>query len=184
MSELPINLGGILKRINITDMSYAQKRDLIRSLIERVVYSQEQLIYTLTTDAQKLEQFVTETYKNQNAEPMEYIIGNNSITITEKVFPRKYVNTVYNHGKNGVLSVTDNNHLIVKAFATAWKYRELYERDGGVDNIIHNLHTSPRQFYRYLDIAYMKPDKINQILSGKLKTNVNDLFQIAKEASI
>ena len=89
--------------------------------------SQEQLIYTLTTDAQKLEQFVTETYKNQNAEPMEYIIGNNSITITEKVFPRKYVNTVYNHGKNGVLSVTDNNHLIVKAFAAALKYRELYE---------------------------------------------------------
>ena len=55
-----------------------------------------------------------------------------------------------------------------------------YERNGGVDNIIHNLHTFPRQFYRYLDIAYMNPDKINEILSGKLKINVNELFQIAK----
>lgn len=112
---------------------------------------------------------------------MEYITGANSITITEKVFLRKYVNTVYDHGKNGVLSITDNNHLIVKAFATAWKYRELYEQDGGVDEIIAKLHTSPRQFYRHLDIAYINPDKINQILSGRLKINVNDLFQMAKE---
>ena len=88
---------------------------------------------------------------------------------------------MYARCKNGVLSVTDNNHLIIKAFATAWKYRELYERDGGVDNIIHNLHTSPRQFYRYLDIAYMNPGKINQILSGKLKINVNNLALIAKD---
>lgn len=83
-----------------------------------------------------------------------------------------------------MLNVTDNNHLILKAFATAWKYRELYERDGRVDNIIHNLHTSPRQFYRYLDIVYMNPDKINEILSGKLKINVNDLFQIARENQV
>ncbi len=90
----------------------------------------------------------------------------------------------YIDGKTGVLSVTDNNHLILKAFATAWKYRELYEQDGNVDDIIRNNHTSSRQFYRYLDIAYMNPDKINEILSGKLKINVNDLFQIAQEKRI
>jgi hypothetical protein len=180
MSNLPINLAAVLKRIDVINMNFAEKRNLIQLLVEKVVYSQEQLIYTLTTDTTKLQPFMTENYVNQNKEPMEYIIGDNSITITEKVFLRKYVNTVYDRGKNGVLNVTDNNHLILKAFATAWKYRELYEQDGGVDNIIRNLHTSPRQFYRYLDIAYMNPDKINEILSGKLNINVNDLFQIAQ----
>ena len=178
MSNLPINLAAILKRIDITNMNFAEKRSLIQSLVEKVVYSQEQLIYTITTDSAKLQQFVSENYMNQRTDKMGYIIGDNNITITEKVFLRKYVNTVYDRGKNGVLSITDNNHLILKAFATAWKYRELYERDGGVDNIIRNLHTSPRQFYRYLNIAYMNPNTINQILSGKLKINVNDLFQI------
>lgn len=181
MSNMPINLTTILKRIDITNMTYTQKRDLIRSLIEKVVYSQEQLIYTLTTDATKMQQFVSENYVNQSADKMEYVIGDDNVTITEKVFLRKYVNTVYDRGKNGVLNVTDNNHLILKAFATAWKYRELYERDGNVDEIIHKLHTSPRQFYRYLDIAYMNPDNVNEILSGKLKINVNDLFRIARE---
>lgn len=67
---------------------------------------------------------------------------------------------------------------------TNGKYRELYEQNGNVDNVIHNLHTSSRQFYRYLDIAYMNPIKANQILSGKLKINVNDLFQIARENQV
>lgn len=181
MSNLPINLATTLKQIDVTNMNFAEKRNLIQSLVEKVVYSQEQLIYTLTTDGTKLQQFVSENYMNPNTDKMEYIIGDNNITVTEKVFLRKYVNTVYDRGKNGVLNVTDNNHLILKAFATAWKYRELYERDGNVDNIIHNLHTSPRQFYRHLDIAYMNPDKANQILSGKQNININDLFQISKE---
>lgn len=181
MSDLPINLATVLKRIDVTNMNFAEKRNLIQSLVEKIVYSQEQFIYTLTTDATKLQPFMTENYVNQNSDKMEYIIGNNRIIITEKVFLRKHVNTVYDHGKNGVLNVTDNNHLILKAFATAWKYRELYECEGNVDNIIRNLHTSPRQFYRYLDVAYMNPTKVNKILSGKLKTNVNDLHKVAKE---
>ena len=53
--------------------------------------------------------------------------------------------------------------------------------DGGADNIIRNLHTSPRQFYRYLDIAYMNPEIVNKILSGKQQINVNDIYKLAKE---
>lgn len=94
---------------------------------------------------------------------------------------RRYTNTRFGGGRNGTLSITENNHLILKAFATAWRYRELYERDGDIHRIFQEEHTSPRQFYRHLDIAYMNPDKVNEILSGETHINVNDLFQIAKE---
>ena len=179
MSGLPINMVTILKQIDITNMNFAEKRNLIQPLVEKVVYSQEQLIYTLTTDITKLQPFITENYVNQNVEPMEYIIGDNSITITEKVFLRKYVNTVYDRGKNGVLNVTDNNHLILKAFATAWKYRELYEQDGNVDNVIHNARTSPRLFYKYLALAYLNPNIVNMLLKGKLEISVRDILDKA-----
>lgn len=179
MSNLPINLATVLKRIDVTNMNFAEKRNLIQSLVEKIVYSQEQLIYTLTIDAQKLQPFIKDHYVNQNVEPMEYIIGDNSITITEKVFLRKYVNTVYDRGKNGVLNVTDNNHLILKAFTTAWKYRELYEQDGNVDNIIHNARTSPRLFYKYLALAYLNPNIVNMLLKGKLEISVRDILDKA-----
>lgn len=182
MSNLLINLATVLKRIDVTNMNFAEKRNLIQLLVEKVVYSQEQLIYTITTDATKLQQFVSEHYVNQNSDKMEYIIGNNSITITEKVFLRKYVNTVYDRGKNGVLNVTDNNHLILKAFATAWKYRELYEQDGNVDNVIHNACTSPRLFYKYLSLSYLSPSIVNKLLSGKINMAVRDILDRASRS--
>ncbi len=79
------------------------------------------------------------------------------------------------------MSFTDNNHLILKAFATAWRYREMYEECSDTNKIITMEHTSPRQFYRHLDLAYMNPETINRILSGQQKVNVNDLFHIAKK---
>ena len=182
MSSLPINLAAVLKRIDVTNMNFVEKRNLIQSLVEKVVYSQEQLIYTITTDAQKLQPFIKENYVNQNTNKMEYIIGDNSITITEKVFLRKYVNTVYDRGKNGVLNVTDNNHLILKAFATAWKYRELYEQDGNVDNVIHNARTSPRLFYKYLSLSYLSPSIVNELLSGKINMAVRDILDRASRS--
>lgn len=94
---------------------------------------------------------------------------------------RRYANTRFSGGRNGTLSITENNHLILKAFATAWRYKEMYEEYGDSYKIIAMEHTSPRHFYRYLDLAYMNPDKINEILSGKTHISVNDLFQIARE---
>ena len=183
MSNLPINLATVLKRIDVTNMNFAEKRNLIQSLVEKVVYSQEQLIYTLTTDTNKLQPFITENYVNQSADKMEYIIGDNNITITEKVFLRKYVNTVYDRGKNGVLNVTDNNHLILKAFATAWKYRELYEQDGNVDNVIHETRISPRLFYKYLALSYLNPNIVNELLKGKLNVSVRDILNKASQSA-
>ena len=177
MSNLPPNLTTTLKRIDITNINFAEKRNLIQSLVEKIVYSQDQLIYTLATDTTKLQPFMTENYVNQNADKMEYIIGDNNITITEKVFLRKHVNTVYDHGKNGVLNVTDNNHLILKAFATAWRYKELYERCGDVDVVAKEYHVSPMTVYRYFNLAYMMPDKVNDILSGKINCAINNLFK-------
>lgn len=182
MSNLPINLTAVLKRIDVTNMNFAEKRNLIQSLVEKVVYSQELLIYTITTDTQKLQPFIKENYINTNTDQMEYIIGDNSITITKKVFLRKYVNTVYDRGKNGVLNVTDNNHLILKAFATAWKYRELYEQDGNIDNVIHNARTSPRLFYKYLSLSYLSPSIVNKLLSGKINMAVRDILDNASRS--
>lgn len=157
-------------------MNFAEKRNLIQSLVETVVYSQERLIYIITTDSAKLQQFLSENYMNQRTDKMGYIIGDNSIIITEKVFLRKHVNTVYDHGKNGVLNVTDNNHLILKAFAAAWRYKELYERCGDVDLVAKEYHVSPMTVYRYFNLSYMMPDKVNNILSGKTACSVTSIL--------
>ncbi len=89
----------------------------------------------------------------------------------------------YIDGKTGLLNVTDNNHLILKAFATAWKYRELYEQDGNVDNVIHEARTSPRLFYKYLALSYLNPNIVNKLLKGKLNISVRDILDKASRSN-
>lgn len=180
LSALPSATVDTVKRINIQNAPYAEKKVFIQSLVDKVIYSQDKLIFYLAPDTAKLQPFATDNFINQNISPMEFTINDNSIIITVPIVLRKYVNTVFDKSKNGVLSITDNNHLILKTFATAWRYREMYEQYGDSDKIIAMEHTSPRQFYRHLDLAYMNPETVNRILSGKQKVNVNELFQIAK----
>ena len=184
MSSLAQNVVMALKRIVWDDLSYLQRRELVRIMIDRAIYSQEKLIFHINTNPQLFNAFLSEYHINQNATPMEYTVNGDNATIVRPVVLRRYANTRFGGGRNGTLSITENNHLILKAFATAWRYRELYERDGDIHRIFQEEHTSPRQFYRHLDIAYMNPDKVNEILSGKLKINVNDLFQIAQKNQI
>jgi len=180
LSALPPATVDVIKRVNIQNAHYAEKKAFIQSLVDKVIYSQEKLIFYLSPDTTTLQPFITDNFINQKSEPMEFGVNDNRIAITVPIVLRKYVNTVFNKSKNGVLTVTDNNHLILKAFATAWRYRELYEECGDTDKVIATEYTSPRQFYRYLDLAYMNPETVNRILSGKQKINVNELFQIAK----
>ena len=124
-------------------------------------------------------------YINQNmTKPVDYIVSGDQVIITIPVILRPFANTRFNKGNDTILTVSENNNLIVKAFATAWCYREMYEECGDVDTVARKVGSTPRTIYRFLDIAYMTPDKINEVLSGKLKINVNDLFQIARENQV
>lgn len=141
----------------------------------------QQLIIYLDISPNSVRPFITDVYVNQSSLPMEFITNEYSVTITVPVVFRRYANTKFSKAKTSLLTITENNNLIVKAFATAWRYREMYEECGDVDTVARKVGSTPRTIYRFLYIAYMNPDKINEVLSGKLKINVNDLFQIARE---
>ena len=182
LSALPPATVDILKRINIHNIQYTEKKALIQSLVDRVIYSQEKLIFYLTPDIAKLQSFAKDNFINQKSDPMEFTVGDNRITITVPIVLRKYVNTVFDKSKNGVLTITDNNHQIVKAFATAWRYREMYERFGDVDKIINSEHVAPRFVYKHLALAYLNPKIINHLLSGKCSMPVRDVLDKASKS--
>lgn len=118
---------------------------------------------------------------NTQSNKTDFIQNNGEIILTRKIVINRHGDTnKYSLPYKNMMTKADNNNLIVRAFTTAWRYREMYEECGEADTIIASEHTSPRQFYRYLDLAYMNPETVNRILSGKQKVNVNELFQIAK----
>ena len=170
--------------VNWAALSGIQKRDFIQAIVDKAIFSNKQLIIYLDVSPNSVRPFITDVYVNQSNLPMEFITNEYTVTITTPIVFRRYANTKFSEAKTRLLTITENNNLIVKAFATAWRYREMYEECGDVDTVARKVGSTPRTIYRFLDIAYMTPDKINEVLSGKLKINVNDLFQIARENQV
>lgn len=55
----------------------------------------------------------------------------------------------------------------------------MYEQYGNNDRVIALAHTSPHNFFKYLSLAYMNPENANEILSGKSKITITNLFNTA-----
>lgn len=172
-----------LKLINLTDMDYFAQRNFIRNFINKIIYQKDRLTFFFNIDPITLSAYTGDSL-NENNNPLEFITDNaNNQIIYEKqvVINRGLSSNVYNAGKVGVMSVSDNNRLIIRAFAYAWRYKKLYEKGVRMEDIIKQERMSKRTIYKYLNLAYLSPKIVNQLLSGTLTINLQQLFEIASK---
>ena len=172
-----------LKLINFNDMDYFAQRNFIHNFINKIIYQKDRLTFFFNTDPIILSAYTGDSL-NQNNNLLEFIADNvNNQIIYEKqvVINRGLSSNVYNAGKVGLMSVNDNNHLIVRAFAYAWRYKKLYEKGLSTDDIARQEKMSKRTIYKYLNLAYLSPKIINQLLDGTLTINLQTLFEVASK---
>lgn len=172
-----------LKLINFTDMDYFAQRNFIRNFINKIIYQKDRLTFFFNVDPIILSAYTGDSL-NQNNNPLEFIADNaNNQIIYEKqvIINRGLSSNVYNAGKVGLMSVNDNNRLIVRAFAYAWRYKKLYENGMPTDDIAKQERISKRTIYKYLNLAYLSPKIVNQLLNGTLTINLQILFEIASK---
>lgn len=172
-----------LKLINFTNMNYFAQRNFIRNFINKIIYQKDLLTFFFNTDPIILSAYTGDSL-NQNDNPLEIIADNaNNQIIYEKqvVINRGLSSNVYNAGKIGLMSVIGNNRLIVRAFAYARRYKKLYESGMPTDDIAKQERISKRTIYKYLNLAYLSPKIVNQLLSGTLTVNLQKLFEIASK---
>ena len=172
-----------LKQINFTGMDYFAQRNFIRNFINKIIYQKDRLTFFFNTDQIILSAYTGDSL-NENNNPLEFIADNaNNQIIYEKqvVINRGLSSNVYNAGKVGLMSINDNNHLIVRAFAYAWKFKKLYEKGIRMEDIMKQEKMTKRTIYKYLNLAYLSPRIVNQLLSGTLTVNLQKLFEIASK---
>ena len=172
-----------LKFINFNDMDYFAQHNFIRNFINKIIYQKDRLTFFFNIDPITLSAYTGDSL-NENNNPLEFITDNtNNQIIYEKqiVINRGLSSNVYNAGKVGLMSVNDNNRLIVRAFAYAWRYKKLYESGMPTDDIAKHERISKRTIYKYLNLAYLSPRIINQLLEGTLTINLQTLFDISSK---
>lgn len=172
-----------LKLINFNDMDYFAQRNFIRNFINKIIYQKDRLTFFFNTDPITLSAYTGDSL-NQNNNPLEFIADNaNNQIIYEKqvVINRGLSSNIYNAGKVGLMSINDNNHLIVRAFAYAWRYKKLYECGIPTDDIAKQERISKRTIYKYLNLAYLSPRIVNQLLNGTISISLQKLFEMASK---
>lgn len=172
-----------LKLINFTDMDYFAQRHFIRNFINKIIYQKDRLTFFFNVDPIILSAYTGDSL-NENNNPLEFIADNaNNQIIYEKqvVINRGLSSNVYNAGKVGLMSVNDNNRLIVRAFAYAWKFKKLYEKGVKMEDIMKQEKMTKRTIYKYLNLAYLSPKIVNQLLNGTLTVNLQTLFKVASK---
>lgn len=172
-----------LKLINFNDMDYFAQRNFIRNFINKIIYQKDHLTFFFNTNPTILSAYTGDSL-NESNNPLEFITDNaNNQIIYEKqvVINRGLSSNVYNAGKVGLMSINDNNRLIVRAFAYAWKFKKLYEKGIRMEDIMKQEKMTKRTIYKYLNLAYLSPRIVNQLLSGTLTINLQTFFDIASK---
>ena len=181
MEQLPDATRLILKQLEYSD-------ELVRGLIDRIVYHEHKLtIFINIADLDKLETFRKDGYINTNAIPMEYCTSpdGKQVIIEQIVYLSSH--TCINHRNAGcsrdLLTKTENATMLIKALAYGWKYKKAYESGIGVKALAATENRDQRTIYKYLNLAYLSPRIINDIMDSKIPPHINlqTLFQIASK---
>ena len=183
LHKLPQEISMALKQINFVEVDYFKQRSFIRNFTSKVIYGKDKLTFFFNADATMLAAY-TGKCLNPNTELLKFINDTiNQQIIYEKtvVINRGLSSNTYNAGKTGLMSVNDNNRLIVRAFAYAWRYKKLYESGITTDDIAKQEHVSKRTIYKYLNIAYLSPNLVNQLLDGTMSISLQKLFEMGAD---
>lgn len=181
MEQLPDTTRLTLKQVEYSD-------ELARGLIDRIVYYEHKLtIFINIADLDKLETFRKDGYINTNAIPMEYCLSpdGKQVIIEQVVYLSSH--TCINHRNAGcsrdLLTKAENATMLIKALAYGWKYKKAYESGIGVKALATTENRDQRTIYKYLNLAYLSPRIINDIMDSKIPPHINlqTLFQIASK---
>lgn len=181
MEQLPDATRLILKQLEYSD-------ELVRGLIDRIVYHEHKLtIFINIEDLDKLGAFRKDGYINTQATPMEYYTSpdGKQVIIEQIVYLSSH--TCINHRNAGcsrdLLTKTENATMLIKALAYGWKYKKAYESGIGVKALAATGNRDQRTIYKYLNLAYLSPRIINDIMDSKIPPHINlqTLFQIASK---
>ncbi|MBD5400801.1 recombinase family protein [bacterium] len=162
--------------------------ELIAPMIAKIVYyCQKLVIFINIADLGYLTQFRNTGPINTNNHPMPCAIsadGKYAIIETDVIISsRTCINHRNSGGSRDLLTKTENATMLIKALGYAWKYKQQYESGTGIRELAETEKRDQRTIYKYLNLAYLSPRIINDIMDSKIPPHINlqTLFQIASK---
>lgn len=174
------------KRLAFKQVRFNDK--LLHEMIDKVIYSDNKITIFINYDnLEYLRKFQPSNYLNQKVVQMNNYFMNDKhqIVIEKEIFITRGVCVKNRNGgfETCVLTRCENADIFIHALAVGWKYKQMYESDTCVKHIAKSEQRDIRTIYKYLNLAYLSPIIINDIMDGKIQSEINlqKLFAIASK---
>jgi hypothetical protein len=191
LSELNEDIKHEFKSISWPYLNEKQKFDLTRCMVDKSIYSESKITYYINVkDISYLQNFKAENYHNtikQSFSDKMYLSNDKQYLIIEKeIFINDRISTnKYKAKGRNILQKSENASELIRALSYGWKYRKLYDAGVTIDKIKSYEHTRERIVYKYLNLSYLSPNIIRNILDSNIPHSINlqTLFDISGEVN-
>lgn len=174
------------KRLAFKQVEFSEA--IIQPMVEKIVYNQNKLtIFINVSDLGYLNTFKKDRYINQAIESMPcYITDDGKYAIIEEqvhIASRTCINHRCDGGEVSVLTKSETASMLIKAIAYGWKYKHDYENGMQISTISESEKRDKRTIYKYLNLAYLSPRIVNDIMNSELPIGINlqSLFGLASK---
>ena len=164
------------KRLAFKQCEYSD--ELLKSMIEKIVYNDHKInTFIKVGNIDYLKNFQKQDYMNSATEPMEYYITTDGEYAVIETPLYLSTGTCLNQRHGGLevelLTMDDNAQMLIKALSYGWKYKRDYENSVGIKTIAKNEQRDQRTIYKYLNLAYLSPRIITDIMNNDIPTGMN-----------
>lgn len=164
------------KRLAFKQCEYSD--ELLKVMIEKIVYNDHKInTFIKVGNIDYLKNFQKQDYMNSANDPMEYYITTDGEYAVIETPLYLSTGTCLNQRHGGLevelLTMGDNAQMLIKALSYGWKYKRDYENGVGIKTIAKNEQRDQRTIYKYLNLAYLSPRIITDIMNNDIPTGMN-----------
>ncbi|MBN2676192.1 MAG: hypothetical protein JXR30_02970, partial [Alphaproteobacteria bacterium] len=174
------------KRIDFDDLYIDQSKlkSFIQKVIEKIIYKEDFVELYFRKESQAYEAFVLEGYYNDSQneiimeETPDCLVLKQAFHIENKILTNRYLSM-----EKSIFTKSEMNESLVRAISIGWLYRQESEKGVSMEKISSLFKVTGRTVYKYVNLGYLSPRIINDILGNKIpeKISVNRLIELASK---
>lgn len=152
--------------------------EILRKIIDKIIYHDNKMTIFINIGAMDgLQGLADSEYMNeQNLAPNFYISADKQYAVIETdvyLHSRSCINNRHAGGGVSIITRDANTTILIRALAYGWRYKRQMDSGIGIKQIATNEKRDMRTIYKYLNLCYLSPRIINDIMTGKIPPHIN-----------
>ncbi len=174
------------QKLTFKQMTFNPKNT--KRIIDKIIYHDNKMTIFININALELYKNLCESdYINEhNLKPNFYISNDKKYAVIETdvyLHSHSCINNPHSGGGVSIITRDETTTILIRALAYGWRYKRQMAEKTGINQIATLEKRTKRTIYKYMNLCYLSPRIINDIMAGKVPRHINlqKLIEIASK---